>query len=155
VSKEDDDQRRRFREQQKREADQRRQAILDAAAAEEQTRAEYNKREDAKIDDEFRGLFGDTSLDQLSENLDWMNDDAVKDRIREISRLHNKGDNKRAKKIAKRDAPAIKAANKAAKAKKKSAKGCGVVSILIMSGLVAALGSAGWLAIDTIGALIK
>jgi len=155
MGSEENEQRRRFREQQKREADERRQAALDAAAAEERTRAEYGRREDAKIDQEFRGLFGDASLEELRENLDWMDDDAVKDRIRKIAKAHSKGDNRRARRIAKRNAPAIKAANKAAKNKKKKASGCGLLSIFLVSGLVAAFGSAGWLAIDTIGALIK
>lgn len=152
---EEREQARRFREQRQRERDEQRQASLDAAASEEKTRAEYGKREDAKIDAEFRGLFGDEKFKDIQGNIDWMDDDAVKERIRKIANAHNKGDIKRAKRMAKRDAPAIKAANEAAKAKKKKASGCWAASILFVGGLLAAFGSAGWLAIDTIGALLK
>lgn len=147
---EDREQARRFREQQKRAADQRRQdALNEAARAEDETLRRYSKKVDADFDSEMRDLFGG-ELDEIQRHADKAPEFQVDQYMSVIRDSVNRGDYKKARKVARKNKAKIREAVKAGKK-----KGCGVISILIIGGLVSAFGSAGWLAIDTIGALLK
>jgi hypothetical protein len=165
VGKDKDDQQRRFREQQRRKADEQRQRNLDAAAAEEQS---VQRARDKSSDDEFlegiSGLFGGTDLKDLKD-IDWVDDDAVKRRIREMQALQRKGKDKAAAEIYKRQRARIKKSVKRSSKKRdaeikagkkgKSKSGCAVVSVLIMGAALAAFGSAAGAAVELVEAMIR
>jgi len=150
MGREEDEQRRRFREQQQRAADQRRQdALNEAARAEDETLRRYSKKVDADFDSDMRDMFGG-ALDEIQRHADKAPEFQVDQYMSAIRDSVNRGDYKKARKVASKNKAKIKEAVKAGKK-----KGCGVIAILFIGGLTSAFGAAGWLAIDTIGALIK
>lgn len=151
---EDREQQRRFREQQQRQRDEQTQANLDAAASADETLRRYNAQQDREFEREFKAALGEGGVEELSAEIDFMDNDQVKQRIRDMQELMkrpNQRNKKKVIKIAKRNSAAIKKQRKVAKAKK---GGCGVIAVALLGVGAATLAAAAYGAHEVVSALI-
>jgi hypothetical protein len=138
-----------LREQQR----QAQQDRLNAAAAEEATLQRMNKAADDEFMSGIADLMGGAGLEGMGD-LKWMEDETARKHLEDMRRVAKK-DPSKAEKIYQKNRKKINKAVNEAGEKKKKAKGCGVVGLLLMGAGAAALAATAYGAHEVLGALIK